>query len=267
MMGKMSERAVLYDVGDDWTAFHQNETLRRRAIAEDEHLTRQANAVVVVSEKLLQMKRTLRDKVHLVPNGADIEHYAPVAAHSLTPHPVTDKWKHPVLGHTGTLHPDRTDVELILSLARQFRFGTIALVGPLCVGSFFEEKFAGEPNIVMTGPMPYQELPRIMSVFDLCFVPQKVNDFTESQNPLKLFEYLASGLPIVSTPISGFRDYSELVHLAQTPQEFVAAAEAALNEDRNLAEKRRAAVTDHSWDARVDAIFEVFKGITAHKKN
>jgi glycosyltransferase involved in cell wall biosynthesis len=100
-----------------------------------------------------------------------------------------------------------------------------------------------------------------MNAFDVCIVPHLVNDFTESLSPLKLYEYLAAGLPIVSTPVSGFRDFPELVHLASGPQAFIEAVKVALAEPPEVRQRRRTVAAEHSWSARLDEIEAVIKAI------
>lgn len=259
MPGRMGESAVVYDVGDDWTAFKQRPALERRTIWQDTALTRRADAVIVVSDHLREMKRALARKLAVIPNGVDAARYYPVAGRSLRPHPITAGWARPVLGHTGTLHPQRTDIDLVVRVARAFPDGTVPLVGPTDLDPESERRLRAEPNIRLTGPVDHADLPSVMSSFDLCFVPHQVNAFSNSQSPLKLFEYLAAALPIVSTPVSGFRDFPELVHLAEGPDDFIAALRTALNEPAEVAGMRRAVAAVHTWDARIDAYLEVFR--------
>jgi hypothetical protein len=84
------------------------------------------------------------------------------------------------------------------------------------------------PNVKLTGPMPYQQLPDYMRAFAVCMVPHLVTPFTESLNPIKLWEYLAAGKPIVSSKVAGFRDYPQWVRLAEGAEEFVREIRAAL---------------------------------------
>lgn len=261
MVGHMGERALIYDIGDDWTAFQTDEKARRRAAREDEFLARRADALIVVSEHLAAMKRPLRPDVHLISNGADVARYAQIGQSDMPPHPPAHDWTHPVLGHTGTLHAQRSDIDMILAVARAFPEGTVALVGP----SFLEEadtaRLKAQPNIRLTGPVDHTLLPRVMNHFDVCIVPHRVTPFTQSQNPLKLYEYLASGLPIVSTPVSGFCDYPELVHVANNGADFIQAIHQALKEPEALREQRRAAAAEHTWDTRVEAVERVFEEV------
>jgi teichuronic acid biosynthesis glycosyltransferase TuaH len=100
----------------------------------------------------------------------------------------------------------------------------------------------------------YAEIPNIMRAFDVCITPHRVTAFTESLNPIKLWEYLAAGKPIVSTDVAGFRDYPQFVRIATGAEEFVAAAEAGMREEPGLRNARRAEAERHSWVKRVDQI-------------
>lgn len=260
MVGRMGESAVVYDVGEDWSHIEPRPWLRRQMTAEDDLLTRRADAVIVVSEHLEQLKRPVAKRVRLVPNGVYAERYRDVATRRLEPHPITRDWPRPVLGHTGTLQSRRTDVDLLLEIARAFPHGTVALVGPNSLEPACDRRLRAAPNVRMTGHVDFAEVPRVMTAFDACIVPQQVNAFTESQNPLKMFEYFASGLPIVSTPIAGFRDYPQVVRLADTAPRFTAAIHDALAEPATLVDVRQRLAAQHTWDRRLDAIIDVCEG-------
>ncbi|MCS6776353.1 MAG: glycosyltransferase [Chthonomonadaceae bacterium] len=260
--GRMGECIVLYDVGDDWTTIRQSVRAMRWAVREDQELTQRADAVLVVSEDLYHRKRALRNEVFLVPNGVDAPHFAAVWQRTLLPHPITSGWQRPVLGYTGMLHAERFDMELTIALARRMPQATLALVGPNLLDATQTARLAAEPNIRLTGPVSYEELPRVMTAFDVCIAPSRINAFSESQNPLKLWEYLASGLPAVATPVNGFRDYPELVYLASTPEAFAAGIDAALHEAPDLPARRQQAVREQTWEARLDTIQQIVRRIT-----
>jgi glycosyltransferase involved in cell wall biosynthesis len=257
MIGKMGESALIYDVGEDWSHIEPKPWLRRQMIDEDLQLTRAADAVIAVSPALKELKKNDAREIHVVPNGVHVDRYTKVASRTLTPHLIAADWARPVLGHTGTLQSKRTNVDLIIRVARAFPQSTIALVGPDSLEPADSRKLRAEPNIRMTGEIDFADMPRVMSAFDVCIVPQQVNGFSESQNPLKMFEYLASGLPIVSTKISGFREYPELVHLAGDADEFITAVKAAMVEPASLAAARQRAAAPHTWESRIERIIEI----------
>lgn len=259
LAGRMGERAVVYDIGDDWTGLSVPEWQRKRIAAEDASLTQRADAVIVTSKWLADKARTLIGDVEIIHNGVDVERFRGVADGSIAAHPLTHGWAHPVIGYAGTLHFDRSSAELILHVARAFPNGTIALVGPIDFNEADMSRLRAEPNIRITGPVDHTEVPGMMRAFDVCFVPHLLGAFSESNSPLKLFEFLACGLPIVSTPVTGFRDYPDLVYLADEAPAFCAAIRKALEEDASLPPRRREEAAKHTWQNRIDSYLRVFE--------
>lgn len=260
MAGRMGESAVIYDITDDWTTFTQSPRLTRLIVEQDAELCRRADAVIVCSERLREMKRALTDRLHLIPNGVDPGHYAGVLDRAGALPPEAAGWARPVFGYTGTVHPDRVDVELVEALSRKLARGSIALVGPNLLAADDVRRISSRGNVHVVGPVPYARVPEYMRAFDVCITPHRMTPFTESLNPIKLWEYLAAGKPIISTDVAGFRDYPHLVSIARTPEEFHRAMLAALTEDLGRSLARQAEARNHSWKARVDQIEAVIEG-------
>ena len=261
MSRRMGESAVVYDVTDDWTQISQSARMADLVRRQDAALCRRADAVIVCSERLVELKRSLSRTVHLIPNGVDAEHYAGVLDGGATGGPAAAReWRRPVLGYTGTVHPDRVDVELVRSVAAAWP-GSVVLVGPDHLRPTDVARLDGA-NVHRTGAVAYAAVPEVMAAFDVCIVPHRMTPFTESLNPIKLWEYLAAGKPIVATDVAGFRDFPQLVRLARTAEAFVAAAHAAVAEAGTLegdarAAERQAVAADNSWGRRVDDIERV----------
>ena len=254
----------IYDITDDWTTFSGNQAHLEVVKSQDYKLCVGATQVIVCSEQLLSDKHDLVESkyLHLIPNGVHVDHYVSVTDNSKQLHPVTLDWQKPVYGYTGTIHGDRVDVNLVAEIAKSYPNATIALVGPNLLVADDQARLSKHTNIVFTGAMPYSELPDIMRAFDVCMVPHVVTSFTESLNPIKLWEYLAAGKPIVSTNVAGFRDFPELVHVAESYGGFLRNLDSALNEDSSLAVARKAVARQHSWDKRIDQVIQIL-GVSA----
>jgi GT2 family glycosyltransferase/glycosyltransferase involved in cell wall biosynthesis len=261
MAGRMGERAVVYDITDDWSELTQSAALRELTIAQDAELCRRADAVIVCSEKLLEKKRRLARNLHLVRNGVDAAHYSKVLDATGPLAPETVEWNSPVFGYTGSIHPDRVDVALIEKIARAFPRGTVALVGPLMLPESDLVRLRACGNIVMPGAIAYQRLPEVMRAFDVCMTPHRVTPFTESLNPIKLWEYLAAGKPIVSTDVAGFRDYPEHVRIARDHDDFIHGLRGALLEAPAQRLARRGEAAGHSWQSRVAEIESIVTSV------
>jgi glycosyltransferase involved in cell wall biosynthesis len=250
LVGRMGESGVIYDITDDWTTLTQSPRLTELIRLQDRNLCSAADAVIVCSERLREMKAPLARNLHLIPNGVNASHYQ---GNGNAPPPGIP-WKHPIIGYVGTIHPDRIDVELIAGVAREMPDWSIALIGPNHLYPETMQQLKALPNIYFVGPVPYAQVPAYMRAFDVCMTPHRVTPFTESLNPIKLWEYLAVGKPIVSTDVAGFRDFPRWVSIASTSREFAEAARRGLEEDPAVSAERRAEALKHSWAARVDAI-------------
>ncbi len=246
----------IYDITDDWTKFSGNQSQLELITKQDATLCKSCDHVIVCSQQLFVDKATLVDseKLHLIANGVHVDHYVTVADASLSVHSIAKQWPKPIFGYTGTIHGDRVDVNLIATVAKSYPTATIAMVGPNLLDQADQQKLDQLSNIVFTGSQPYSLLPDIMRAFDVCMVPHLVTPFTESLNPIKLWEYLAAGKPIVSTNVAGFRDYPDLVSVADTSDDFVSLLALAPMESPGLPALRQQAVKQHTWDQRVAAV-------------
>ncbi len=188
----------LYDMTDDWTAAERGAREHDRIAAGDAALLRRADEVVVCSVGLQRTKGGIR-AVHLVPNAVDLERYRRPA-----PRPA-DLPDARIALYAGTLHEDRLDVDLVVRTADATE-GVVVLLGPDALSPANSARLAAHPRIMMTGSRPRDAVPGYLQHAYVLLVPHVVDDFTDSLDPIKLYEYLAVGRPVVSTPVAGFRD-------------------------------------------------------------
>jgi teichuronic acid biosynthesis glycosyltransferase TuaH len=257
LVGRMSESASVYDITDDWISFQRDPKQAELVRRNDRELCQKADAVIVCSQRLFEMKQSIAGgKLHLIPNGVDAAHY------SAMPSSTTSKWQKPVFGYTGTVHPERLDLELIQAVAKKLKQGTLVFVGPNHLLEPQKNTLLSTGRVAFGEPVPYERIPQIMAAFDVCIAPHRTSQFVESLQPIKLWEYLAVGKPIVATDISGFRDYPNLVRIARSADEFAGQLLAALDEGALLTPQRQAIARDNSWQDRVDSIESVLNKIT-----
>ena len=120
----------------------------------------------------------------------------------------------------------------------------------------------GLANVRLLGQKPYETLPAYCRAFDVGVIPFKIDDLTLKVNPLKLREYLAAGLPVVSSDLPEVRKYADLVQLASGPDGFIAAVERALADRSETAARARVEAMKHeSWEARVEEISELIESM------
>ena len=190
---------VVYDVTDDWLLAPMAPRQEARLRADDALLLERSGAVVVCSPDLART-RGGRRPVDLIPNGVDVDLFrAPQPRPAELP-------ASPVAVYVGTLHEERVDVPLLLDLARSRPDLQIAVVGPDSLDAASHSALAAEPAVRLLGPVAYDRVPGFLQHADVVVIPHQVNPFTESLDPIKAYECLATGRPTVSTPVAGFRD-------------------------------------------------------------
>jgi teichuronic acid biosynthesis glycosyltransferase TuaH len=256
LMGQLGERAVIYDVTDDWTLMPSIPAAERKRIKEaDVALCKRADLVVVCSEALERSRRVACRKLVRIPNGVDVDRYGTTTHRRVDAETLGGK----TFGYVGTLHGDRLDLELVVALARRRPSDRLVLCGPNLLTPPEVLRLSAVSNIELRPAVDYQHVPKILGEFDVCILPHLCTPFTESLNPIKLWEYLASGKPVAATPVAGFREYGHLFQVAKGVDGFLQACEQALREDARLMEVRMREAARHSWKVRADSILEVFR--------
>src|SRR5207253_7900239 len=153
--------------------------------------------VICSSEKRRDDQARVNSNAHLVQHGVDLEHFAK-AFDPATPTPDDlNGAPRPIIGFWGLI-ADWVDLQLIRHVADAFSGGTVVLIGNSTTDM---KSIEGARNIRFLGRKPYADLPRYAKAFDVALMPFKVNELTLASNPLKVREYLAAGLPVVSTAL------------------------------------------------------------------
>jgi glycosyltransferase involved in cell wall biosynthesis len=199
--------------------------------------------------------RTLSDRVLEAPNVADTALFAEALAPG-PEDPAITALPHPRIVFTGAVVGTKLDLELLAAVARRRPDWAFALVGPVGAGDPGTDVSAlqGLPNVHLLGPRPYAGLPAVLRAADAALIPYAVNDLTRSVFPMKVYEYLAAGRPVVSTPLLSLEGVEGLA-FADEPASFVEAVEGALSQgDPDAPARRRRIAEAHSWERRLDEI-------------
>lgn len=235
---------VDYDAGMARDARH-----RALILGLEADTTRAADIVMAVTEELAAPLRAINPHTHVVNCAGALEVFGRALAPETPVPEAIARLPGPVIGYLGGVDPWKIDIALLRHIARSHPTWSIALVGYVWFG-FDASVFADCPNIHVLGPQDYDDFPGFLKGMDVCIMPFPLNDTTLRGDALKCYEYLAGGRPVVSTPVPAARRLSEVVRIAGTPQEFVAAIEAALADPPEAVAARVAAVQPHSWEAR-----------------
>jgi glycosyltransferase involved in cell wall biosynthesis len=249
VVGAIGERLLIYYVADQYRELPLE---RRGHVTELERiLLDQADLILVSSLALLGDKHGRKTQPHLLPHGVDFEHFHS-AAEPLGPMPEDLKGlPRPIFGFFGLLAP-WVDFNLLEHLGRAFSSASVLLIGP----KWGNCKVPSLPNLHWLGSRSYDDLPRYGAHFDVALIPFHHNRLTSYANPLKLLEYMALGLPIVSTPLPDLSRFAEEVFEAGSPEEFVSKAELALARCTPEHRRRRYALAaQETWEARATALW------------
>lgn len=247
---RLGEDYLIYHCVDEYAAFTDIEA--GPILALEKELMQKSDLVVVSAEKLLDDKKSENPNTHLIRHGTDWQHFRTALDADLELPPEVADLPKPIIGFHGLL-ADWVDFELIKKVAEHFSHGSVVLVGKVAADA---EKHAsvldGVTNVHFLGRKPYGELPAYCKAFDVALNPFVVNELTLAANPLKVREYLAAGLPVVSTDIPECRVLPDCL-IGTDHADFIAKIESALA-DPKPREIISDAIAHESWDAKVDEI-------------
>lgn len=260
-IGKLGEKISVFDAVDNWI-YHQsyadNPELVNQLKKDYATIREKADIIFTVSEDLLKLF-PIRKNIFWIPNGVDFEHFS---RETEIPK-LFSYFQKPLIGYVGVIQ-NRVDIDILTEVARKFYQCSIILIGPTWPRYFKSlrpkspevarlEKYS---NIYFLGPVSYQNLPDYLAAFDVAIIPHKKNEFTSSMDPLKLYEYLAAGKPVVTTPVAGVGKFGDIVKIANTKDEFCQKIKESFSLNTStLAKQRRSSMRFHSWKNKVNDMF------------
>jgi glycosyltransferase involved in cell wall biosynthesis len=248
----LPSRLLVYDCLDAVAAFHPG---RSEVEAAESVLAQRADVVLATTRELETRMRRWNTHTVLVPNAADYDHFSQKVPRGEIP-PELRVLPRPVIGYVGEV-ADWLDTSLLGALAARHPGWSIVLVGPSTAAA---RQGLTAPNIHVLGRRPYAELPRYLAGFDCCLIPFRASPLTAAVSPIKLYEYLAAGKPVVSTPLPSVMPFAGDILIAAGPR-FVEAVEEALagTRDAGAAEARCRRARAHTWDHRVARVLEALR--------
>jgi glycosyltransferase involved in cell wall biosynthesis len=227
----------------------------RRITASETILLRRADLVLVTSEELRLRAARHRTEVALLPSAVDIEAFDRVRDDPGAVPADLRRLPRPVVGYVGEVKR-WVDQDLLLRVAARLPEVSFVLVGPV---STDVAGLARAPNLHLLGPRAHSQIPAYMRGFDAALIPYRVATYTNHIHPAKLHEYLAMGLPVISTSLREMvrlnRTHRELVAVADDPEAFCTEIRRALDRSDPAAVVRRVATARaNSWTVRFAAI-------------
>jgi glycosyltransferase involved in cell wall biosynthesis len=249
LAAQLSPRGVVYDCMDELSAFRN---APRQLMQRENALFTMANLVFTGGRSLYNAKRERHADVHCFPSSVDARHFSRAA----TDHPLQAHLPHPRLGYCGVID-ERIDLALIEGVARARPNWQIVMVGP--TAKIDSSELPRAANIHWLGQQSYDDLPALISGWDVCLLPFALNDSTRFISPTKTLEYMACGRPCVSTAIRDVVEpYGHVVPIEADAAGFVRACDAILarTPDKVAAHAQAVAaiISRTSWDATASAM-------------
>jgi GT2 family glycosyltransferase/glycosyltransferase involved in cell wall biosynthesis len=238
---------IIYDCMDDHEGFEDKLDhliqLERKAITFSDYL-------VVSSDRLYQKFSKYNKNCTLVENACDFNFFSQVTKNYEVKEFKQRLTRNGVIGYFGAI-ANWFDVDIITHLAEVFNNYDIVLIGST-IGCDDVSKLQSYQNIHLLGEKKYVELPVYLNLFDVCLIPFKIIPLTLATNPVKLFEYLAQGKPVVSVDLPEVRKYKDVVYIAYDKYQFVDMVTKAMKDanDISLISKRINVAKNNSWDDR-----------------
>lgn len=232
---------VVYDCMDDWDTFPG---INKAVTACERSLSIASDLVVVTARRLFDKLRPYNPNTLLVRNAADFRFYE----ENCRPNDLLHNMVTPIIGYFGAI-ADWFDIELMVEVARLRPQYTFILVGGIFDVDISELRALS--NVRLPGQKPYEAMPQYLYHFDVCLIPFKINPVTEATDPVKLYEYLSGGKPVVSVRLPELEDYKEYLYLADTAEEFAGKIDQAISENAPDRTARYLELASrHTWEER-----------------
>ncbi len=253
LMQTLKPSLIIYHCVDDIAA---QERIDGASFKEaEERFAKSADIVLASSKPLAQRMRQLSENVIYAPNVADVDLFA----RALQPGPVDAALQalpSPRIVFTGAIVSIKVDFDMVVALARLRREWSLVLVGPIGPGDPTTDvsPLRAEPNIHLIGHRPHDRLPEVLRGADVGLIPYLINRLTSSIFPMKVYEYLAAGVPVVATPLPSLQGVSGIATAADAAGIAAAIEQALAASGEQHRRERSEQASKHSWDKRLDEI-------------
>ena len=242
------ELTVYYCIDD----FLSSSPGARRIRRSESQVFREANLVFVTSEKLQQRAAQFNERVYLFPFGVDFERFAKTRTDARQLPRELQHLPRPVVGYVGGVH-QWVNQDLMEQVVSGFQEASFVFVGPWQTDV---SRLARHPNVHLLGARPHEEVPAYIKGFDVGMVPYHLSEYTAHVYPTKLNEYLAMGIPVVTTDLPEIRrfnaEHGSVVTVAADSEGFLKALrEAASRSSAETIESRIDVARQNSWHRRI----------------
>jgi glycosyltransferase involved in cell wall biosynthesis len=259
MIGQLDESLVVYHVSDKYDANEMDHATDPATIRQlHRNAIEAADLIFYSGRKLLTEANQARERSHLLEQAVDFDHWSRVSTFDESEvASEVERIPGPRLGYFGAIEPWLVDQELIRRAAIERPEWQWIFIGNKSRGMEIESL----PNTHFLPPVAYSELPRYAAGFDVCVLPWETEQaFTSYGSAIKVREYLATGKPVVISPLPEYEHLKDVLRIARSRADFFRLVEDALAErDDEKRKARQAAVVDGTWDARAEWVSDLIE--------
>ena len=252
LIGKLDESVAVYHCVDDWSALLPMAGMGKpeRICKDEKKLISRVDLVFRVSAQLLNYLKIPNTKVFDIPNGVDIDLFNPERFSDESSQDDMKDIPRPIIGFSGSIGK-WIDIELLIQVSKRFEKESLVIIG-LNEKNPNIHKLQQLKNVHFLGMKSREEVPQYISGFDVCLMPFNRTEVGKGLLPLKMFEYLALGKPIVATSSEVLKQFEKVLYLADDKDAFVQEIENAMGDhDRTNSDSRRKYALKYSWKNRV----------------
>jgi len=225
---------------------------KRHGLISEEIISRKSDLIICTSKQLYREKIRVNTNTFFIPNAADLAHCSSALNDDLAVYVDLQPIKKPVIGYFGNIER-RIDFDMLQKVVKNNPEKSFVFAGPVDE-KYLPTGFKEMDNVFFLGTVPYKDMPAVLKGFDVSIIPFKKDDVSATIFPLKLFEYLGAGKPVVSTDFnSDLYDFTEdTVIYCQNHLEFTKAIDVSLQQDQpELKNKRLLVASANTWDERL----------------
>lgn len=252
LVGRLGEEVVAYDCVDEIAAWTGDPHLCRTIQQNERRLLELADVVFTTARPLYEARKRENANTYLVENAADYAHFSRAQESGAIPADVA-AIPRPIVGFVGAIRQRKVDVQLLAEVARSCPHWSLVLIGPVCETQV-KLRLSVLPNVHLLGYREYQTLPDYLRAFDVCMIPYRVdNEYIRNVFPMKFFEFLATGKPVVTTGLPSLEKYGDVVAIAHSPQQFIEGVKRGISgagAERDVM-ARMTLAKENSWEKRI----------------
>lgn len=245
---------VIYDCVDEYAAQPYYQKQFKGLKGDELELLRRAHCVFTSAPYLYDNKKLFNQNTYFLPNAADFAHFNRGEDDISIPEDIKNISK-PIIGFIGAIDRYKLDFDMVLYLSRKRPVWSFVLIGEFGVAEKVGDAsvLIERENIYLLGKKDYKILPNYIKAFDVAIIPYVENEYTQGCFPIKFFEYLATGKPVVVSGLPALKKYKDIIGYAENKEEFLRLIEKSLREDPLEIKKKRINIAErNTWEKKVE---------------